>query len=109
MNARFTSIAVRLSSKAKTYTVVYPEVRNGRVIGIQPGLGTEFRLSASMLAITVNRQTSDARKIADQGGDLYWIAVKDVTRQTKQTVLDLFIRNPWNNEQSSLFVKALNG
>ena len=104
---RFTRIAVRLGVKSSTYTVVYPELKNGRVIGIVPGFGTEFVLKPSMLAITAGQQSSDATKVAEQGGSLYSIKVSDVKEQRKQTVIDLFKRNPWNNENATLFVAAL--
>lgn len=104
---RFTRIAVRLGGKSSTYTVVYPELRSGRVVGVVPGFGTEFDLRPEMLAITAGRQTSDATRTKEQAGSLYSIAIKDVTAQKKQTVLDLFKRNPWNNEAATLFVAAL--
>ena len=104
MNARFTRLAVRTTPKAKSFVVVYPEIRDGAVVGISPLFGTVIPLRASMQAITAGQQSSDATRTGE-GGSLFSIAVKDVTRKP-ESLAELFLRNPWQNKNAEAFVKA---
>ena|SRR5258708_1468292 len=105
MNARFTRLAVRMSPKAKVFTVGYPEIRDGSAVLVLPGVSVPVPLTASMQCITANAQTSDAFRLAEIGS-VYSIAVKDVTHKVR-TVSELFVRNPWKNDNARLFVEAL--
>lgn len=104
MNARFTRIAVRFSPAAKVYTVVYPEIRDDKVVGVTPD-GTVLPISGRMLAVTAGQQTSDAFRLGE-AGSVTSIVASALTRKP-ETVKALFDRNPWNNPNALQFRKAL--
>lgn len=105
MHARFTRLAVQTNPKSKVLTAVYPEIRDGQVVGISPLFAAPIPLKASMRCVTASAHGSAAFRLVETGS-VYSIAVKDVPVREIETLGSLFLRNPWKNEKAQLFVAA---